>query len=108
MAAAQLWRSGGSQGRDPTPPLTLELQVVRDGAICGATGRHAPLESALLAGVVQWQNGSFPSFIQGFDSPHPLQVEVQKGPERAFFVGFTGLETQLESGTVRCCPSESV
>ena len=25
------------------------------------------------AGVVQWQNGSFPSFIQGFDSPHPLQ-----------------------------------
>ena len=22
------------------------------------------------AGVVQWQNGSFPSFIQGFDSPH--------------------------------------
>src|SRR5215831_1605029 len=26
----------------------------------------------LLAGVVQWQNGSFPSCTRGFDSPHPL------------------------------------
>src|SRR5881275_3183729 len=25
------------------------------------------------AGVVQWQNGSFPSCIRGFDSLHPLQ-----------------------------------
>jgi hypothetical protein len=24
------------------------------------------------AGVVQWQNGSFPSCIRGFDSLHPL------------------------------------
>ena len=24
------------------------------------------------AGVVQWQNGSFPSCTRGFDSPHPL------------------------------------
>ena len=27
---------------------------------------------ARQAGVVQWQNGSFPSFIRGFDSLHPL------------------------------------
>src|SRR5207244_11382304 len=26
----------------------------------------------LFAGVVQWQNGSFPSCTRGFDSPHPL------------------------------------
>ena len=26
-----------------------------------------------VAGVVQWQNTSFPSLIRGFDSPHPLQ-----------------------------------
>jgi hypothetical protein len=26
------------------------------------------------AGVVQWQNGSFPSCIRGFDSLHPLQT----------------------------------
>jgi hypothetical protein len=26
-----------------------------------------------LAGVVQWQNGSFPSCIRGFDSLRPLQ-----------------------------------
>ena len=26
------------------------------------------------AGVVQWQNGSFPSCTRGFDSPHPLSV----------------------------------
>src|SRR4051812_44989896 len=27
-----------------------------------------------FAGVVQWQNGSFPSCIRGFDSLHPLQL----------------------------------
>ena len=26
------------------------------------------------AGVVQWQNGSFPSFGRGFDSHRPLQI----------------------------------
>ena len=36
------------------------------------------IESSPDAGVVQWQNGSFPSFIQGFDSPHPLHT-----PQRA-------------------------
>ena len=29
--------------------------------------------SVRLAGVVQWQNTSFPSSIRGFDSLHPLQ-----------------------------------
>ena len=28
-----------------------------------------------LAGVVQWQNTSFPSSIRGFDSLHPLQAD---------------------------------
>ena len=29
-----------------------------------------------LAGVVQWQNGSFPSCIRGFDSLRPLQTSL--------------------------------
>jgi hypothetical protein len=29
-----------------------------------------------IAGVVQWQNGSFPSFIRGFDSLYPLQIVI--------------------------------
>src|SRR5437588_12738886 len=29
-----------------------------------------------LAGVVQWQNGSFPSCIRGFDSLRPLQFST--------------------------------
>src|SRR2546427_8237213 len=28
--------------------------------------------NVFFAGVVQWQNGSFPSCTRGFDSPHPL------------------------------------
>ena len=33
----------------------------------------ANLKSKIFfAGVVQWQNGSFPSCTRGFDSPHPL------------------------------------
>src|SRR5262249_52330729 len=31
----------------------------------------------LLAGVVQWQNGSFPSCTRGFDSPHPLPPSLE-------------------------------
>ena len=36
----------------------------------------------LTAGVVQWQNGSFPSFIRGFDSLHPLHVPPTTGRGR--------------------------
>src|SRR4051794_21053285 len=32
------------------------------------------------AGVVQWQNGSFPSCIRGFDSLHPLQPQGNAMP----------------------------
>ena len=31
----------------------------------------------VLAGVVQWQNGSFPSCTRGFDSLHPLGFTVR-------------------------------
>jgi hypothetical protein len=33
------------------------------------------------AGVVQWQNGSFPSCIRGFDSLHPLHSFPRVYPE---------------------------
>ena len=68
-----------------------ELSVARDGslagpaqgvvrrALLGVTGarrdgerRLFRLEFRPLAGVVQWQNGSFPSCIRGFDSLRPL------------------------------------
>ena len=32
-----------------------------------------------FAGVVQWQNGSFPSCIRGFDSLRPLQHLAEIG-----------------------------
>jgi hypothetical protein len=39
----------------------------------------------LFAGVVQWQNGSFPSCTRGFDSPHPLFLPMKNGrPARVF------------------------
>ena len=31
---------------------------------------------ASVAGVIQWQNGSFPSCTRGFDSLHPLFTYV--------------------------------
>ena len=34
-----------------------------------------------LAGVVQWQNGSFPSCIRGFDSLRPLQSKARRSAE---------------------------
>jgi peptidoglycan/LPS O-acetylase OafA/YrhL len=37
------------------------------------------LQAPSGAGVVQWQNGSFPSCIRGFDSHHPLQYLTAAG-----------------------------
>ena len=50
---------------------------MRDGVAQAPSGRT--LESAATAGVVQWQNGSFPSFIRGFDSLHPLHFVHSDG-----------------------------
>ena len=46
-----------------------------------ARSTRAGLEFAPHAGVVQWQNGSFPSFIRGFDSLHPLQHRHRKAAD---------------------------
>ena len=45
-------------------------------ASSGGGGRRADdwLHWATHAGVVQWQNASFPSLKRGFDSPHPLFI----------------------------------
>jgi hypothetical protein len=37
-----------------------------------------------LAGVVQWQNGSFPSCIRGFDSLRPLQYFLKFDPDSSY------------------------
>ena len=55
-----------------------------------------------IAGVVQWQNGSFPSCIRGFDSLHPLTLPSRSGKCSA---GFSSVQFEdvsedgcLESG----------
>ena len=35
-----------------------------------------------FAGVAQWQSTSFPSWLRGFDSHHPLQVSLAASPHR--------------------------
>ena len=42
------------------------------------------------AGVVQWQNTSFPSWIRGSDSPHPLQKKEY--PSRVLFLFVRDIE----------------
>src|SRR6476469_6603894 len=39
-----------------------------------------------VAGVVQWQNGSFPSCIRGFDSLRPLQPSRRPDPMAAAYL----------------------
>jgi hypothetical protein len=69
---------------------TLVSPLQRSFAIRSSRDRSTP-RSALFregplpiipraAGVVQWQNGSFPSFIRGFDSLRPLQGTLQQHP----------------------------
>src|ERR1043166_1664206 len=41
-----------------------------------------PLRIRPHAGVVQWQNGTFPRFIRGFDSLHPLHELSPSAPNR--------------------------
>ncbi|CAD5372222.1 hypothetical protein RA210_U20205 [Rubrivivax sp. A210] len=84
----------GWWGKDATGSILGAMQHLRDALIqcfslemsidpnpaagIGAAVQPAPgAPSHKLrhcAGVVQWQNGSFPSFIRGFDSLHPLQL----------------------------------
>ncbi len=50
------------------------------------------------AGVIQWQNRSFPSFLRGFDSHRPLQLRRENTNEmRRFFLGGDDKEKVLES-----------
>src|ERR1700739_4605230 len=50
---------------------TIDMLRRASGACNGAAGD-------LFAGVVQWQNVSFPSSTRGFDSLHPLQaIQIQ-------------------------------
>src|SRR6476620_7528922 len=55
--------------------LQTELDAVK--SMCVPKGAWRIARSRLIkgadAGVVQWQNGSFPSCIRGFDSLRPLQ-----------------------------------
>src|SRR5215475_8023018 len=60
--------------------LGLGMNCMKERRDCGT--RYEYLDRtpkfgrlASLAGVVQWQNGSFPSCIRGFDSLRPLQLK---------------------------------
>ena len=61
------------------------------------------------AGVVQWQNGSFPSCIQGFDSPHPLQACSKFEPwQPEHIAAFVMAESQtLPNGLAHTCRMNS-
>lgn len=70
--------------------------AVPDGPIPVAAAQFLPLALggrivpfSIGAGVVQWQNRSFPSFGRGFDSHRPLQSPMQG---RTLVIGFYGLE----------------
>src|SRR5215475_1976838 len=59
--------------------LGLGMNCMKERRDCGT--RYEYLDRtpkfgrlASLAGVVQWQNGSFPSCIRGFDSLRPLHI----------------------------------
>jgi hypothetical protein len=56
----------------PVIKIAVRAKVDRNWAGVDAFGKLKHHQSA--AGVVQWQNGSFPSCIRGFDSLRPLQV----------------------------------
>ncbi len=64
------------------------------GAFFLALRRRVLLYLLSQAGVIQWQNESFPSFKRGFDSLHPL-TEIFRTraafPTRAAFSFFRAL-----------------
>jgi hypothetical protein len=59
------------------PALMVAVRTAETGGRLRAAG-CAAVESGSAAGVVQWQNGSFPSFIRGFDSLHPLHFDFPR------------------------------
>ncbi len=58
------------------------------------------------AGVVQWQNGSFPSFIRGFDSLHPLQAPRPR-PAAVRASSFQGASGRAARAPGRAVPGSS-
>jgi hypothetical protein len=67
--------SGQSHGKRCRIPDTCETPGGHRAWGCGVPGRRTGprwLFFIMHGGVVQWQNGSFPSFMRGFYSLHPL------------------------------------
>ena len=81
LAAEDLGVDGFAVGLRPAPhPVAAsQSRSSRRPQLAAAVSFCGPpaVEFPAWAGVVQWQNGSFPSCIRGFDSLHPLQ----HGPE---------------------------
>ena len=74
---------------------TTDLLESRTDVVLARTTRavRLPGSATSIAGVVQWQNGSFPSFIRGFDSLHPLQIvksQCLKTPQSPHTYSYTG------------------
>ena len=105
-AGAAARSSSGSANRDRMCLSSIAFRIHCDGYTARAA--HQRRVSKLTtrpaftltasAGVVQWQNGSFPSFRRGFDSPHPLAIEG-RSPLTARSVGS---RIPLEHGRKRC------
>ena len=86
MASAASSALRASRAEQAKQDLGPEVGVGLHGAgtLAGRTRRGAArytcdprrLRSGGHAGVVQWQNVSFPSSRRGFDSPHPLRADL--------------------------------
>ena len=59
------------------------------------------------AGVVQWQNVSFPSWTRGFDSLHLLQNEKQLLSQLLFILGFSRRRRSPPVGIVTLMAAEA-
>ena len=53
----------------------------------GIGGSNPSLSASSVAGVIQWQNRSFPSFLRGFDSHRPLQNGIERVNIMAIVLG---------------------
>jgi hypothetical protein len=74
-------------GQRTLQPFRLDSDFAPRFVSVAIGNRKSKIEN-LLAGVVQWQNGSFPSCTRGFDSPHPLIPELKLLAKRSqLFIG---------------------
>ena len=98
MRLETCWRDGRAwlnahDSKSCIPARVSGVRIPLSPPSCGLRS-----EAGKYAGVIQWQNRSFPSFLRGFDSHRPLQLRRENTNEmRRFFLGGDDKEKVLES-----------